>query len=220
MRTLLLTGFEPFGGEKTNPSLEAVKQLDGLTFGDIYVKSLELPVAWDRVTPILQDAITTHNPDFIISVGQAGGRAKIAVERIGINIAFGKDNYDVTQSGEPVVESAPDGYFASLPVIALADAINAAGIPAYVSNTAGTYLCNYCLYTLEHLIHTNNLSIKSCFIHIPFLPEQTTDKPNQTLPSMSLDSIVSALRAAIQSIATPSAQPVNVDSAIAGAVTH
>lgn len=219
MRTLLLTGFEPFGGEKTNPSLEAVKQLDGLTFGDILVKSIELPVSWDRVAPLIHSAITSHSPDFIISVGQAGGRAKIAVERIGINTSFGKDNYDVPRNGEPVVESAPDGYFSSLPVITLATAINAAGIPAYVSNTAGTYLCNYALYTLEHHIRTNNLSIKSCFIHIPFLPEQTTDKPNQVLPSMSLDSIVSALRAAIQAIATPT-DPTQIDPTIAGAVTH
>lgn len=220
MRKLLLTGFEPFGGEKTNPSLEAVKQLHGLTFGDIAVTAIELPVSWEKVIPLLEEAIATHTPDFIISVGQAGGRAKIAVERIGINTSFGKDNYDVTRTGQPVFESAPDGYFSSLPVVTLATAINAAGIPAFVSNTAGTYLCNYALYTLEHLIRTNNHPIKSCFIHIPFLPEQTTDKPNQLLASMSLDSIVSALRAAIQSIATPTAESAPVDSTVAGAVTH
>ncbi|KAF0196305.1 MAG: pyroglutamyl-peptidase [Bacillota bacterium] len=220
MRTLLLTGFEPFGGEKTNPSLEAVKQLDGLTFGDIAVKAIELPVSWDRVIPLIHSAIATHTPDFIISVGQAGGRAKIAVERIGINICYGQDNYDVTQNGEPIVPSGPDGYFSSLPVVSLAAAISAAGVPAYVSNTAGTYLCNYALYTLEHHIRTHNLPIQSCFIHIPFLPEQTTDKPNQLLPSMSLDSIVSALRAAIQAMAVPTAETAQVDATVAGAVTH
>lgn len=219
MRTLLLTGFEPFGGEKTNPSLEAVKQLDGYQVGDITVKSIELPVAWEKVTPILTEAISTHNPDIIISVGQAGGRAKIAVERVGINICFGKDNYDVPRNGEPIVEGAPDGYFASLSVVALATAINDSGIPAYVSNTAGTYLCNYTLYTLEHHIRTHNLPIESCFIHIPFLPEQTCDKLNQLLPSMSLPTIITALRVAVDSLATPTS-PTQAAKGLAGDVTH
>lgn len=219
MRKLLLTGFEPFGGEKTNPSLEAVKQLDGYSIGDITVKSIELPVSWDRVTSMLNDAFSTHNPDIIISVGQAGGRAKIAVERIGINICFGKDNYDIARNGEPVVQDAPDGYFSSLPVVSLATAINDAGIPAYVSNTAGTYLCNYALYTLEHIIRTGNLPIKATFIHIPFLPEQTTDKTNQLLPSMSLASIVLALRAAVDHLATESQSSTSTQG-IAGDVTH
>lgn len=219
MRTLLLTGFEPFGGEKTNPSLEAVKKLDGYSVGDIVVKSMELPVSWERVTQILESAISRHSPSFIISVGQAGSRAKIALERIGINIAFGKDNYEVSRNGEPIVPGAPDGYFSSLPVIPLVDAMNKAGIPAYVSNTAGAYLCNYTLYMLEHIIRTQNLPLQATFIHIPFLPEQTTDKPNQLLPSMSLEAIVSGLKAAIDSLCSLD-QPTNLQPGQAGDVTH
>jgi len=201
MRTLLLTGFEPFGGEKTNPSLEAVKSLDGYFAGDIVVKAVELPVAWGRVAPLLEEALLLHGPSFVMAVGQAGGRAKIAVERIGINICYGKDNYDVSRNGEPVVANAVDGYFSSLPVVSLSLAINKAGAPAYVSNSAGTYLCNYALYTLEHLIRSRSLAIASCFVHIPYLPAQTADKTEPLLPSMSLDTIVTGLRAAVDALA-------------------
>ena len=197
MRTLLLTGFEPFGGEKTNPSLAAVKSLDGYVVGDISVKAVELPVAWHRVAPLLEEALLLHAPSFVIAVGQAGGRAKIALERVGINICYGKDNYEVTRSGEPVVLDGVDGYFSSLPIESLALAINKAGVPAYVSNSAGTYLCNFALYTIEHLIRAGRLPIASCFIHIPYLPAQVADKSEQLLPSMSLDTIVTGLRTAI-----------------------
>jgi len=201
MRTLLLTGFEPFGGEKTNPSLEAVKLLDGYIVGDIIVKAMELPVSWDRVAPLLKVAILEYTPSFVMSVGQAGGRAKIAIERIGINICHGQDNYQVLRSGESVVPNGADGYFSSLPVESLALAINKAGVPAYVSNSAGTYLCNFALYTLEQLIRSHALPITSCFIHIPYLPAQTADKTEQLMPSMSLEAIVTGLRAAIDAVA-------------------
>jgi len=201
MRTLLLTGFEPFGGEKTNPSLEAVKRLDGYVVGDIAVKAVELPVAWERVPSLLENALLEHSPTFVIAVGQAGGRAKIGVERIGINICHGKDNYDVARSGEPVIQGEADGYFSSLPIESLALAINKAGVPAYVSNTAGTYLCNFTLYTLEHLIRSRHLAISSCFIHIPYLPAQAAEKSEQQLPSMSLDSVVTGLRAVVDYLA-------------------
>jgi len=201
MLTLLLTGFEPFGGEKTNPSLEAVKCLDGYVAGNIVVKAVELPVAWDRVAPLLENALLEHSPSMVIAVGQAGGRAKIAVERIGINVCHGKDNYDVSRSGEPVIQGEPDGYFSSLPVESLALAISKAGVPAYVSNSAGTYLCNFALYTLEHLIRSRRLPATSCFIHIPYLPSQVADKTEQLTPSMSLETIVAGLRAAIDAVA-------------------
>lgn len=219
MRTLLLTGFEPFGGETTNPSLEAVKKLDGYTTGDIVVRSIELPVSWDRITPTLAAALEVHSPAFVISVGQAGGRAQIAVERIGINICIGKDNYGISRDGEAVILGAPDGYFSSLPVIPLANAMHLAGIPAHVSNTAGTYLCNYTLYTLEHLIRSGGLPIQATFIHIPFLPEQTTDKANHSLPSMSLATVVLGLRAAINCLTTL-AQPTTPHRSQHGEVSY
>ena len=198
MKTILLTGFEPFGGEKVNPSLEAVKQLDGELVGDVLIKGVGLPVSWGKAGPILTEAIDTIKPLAVISVGQAGSRAKMAVERVGVNICFGPDNDQVTRDGEPIVEGAPDGYFCSLPVVELAKAMNAAGIPSYVSNTAGTYLCNYVTYLLEHHVRSNGLNTKTCFIHIPFLPEQTVGKKETGLASMSLDTIVQGLRAAVK----------------------
>ena len=201
MKTILLTGFEPFGGEAVNPSLEAVKRLDGQVIGGVKVVGVGLPVSWDKVVAPLIAAIESHRPLAVISVGQAGSRAKLAVERVGINICFGQDNDGIIRDGEPVVEGAPDAYFCSLPVIEMSKAMNAAGAPAYVSNTAGTYLCNYVAYLLEHYVRVNNLNIRTCFIHIPYLPEQTVDKKEAGLASMSLDSIVQGLRAAVEHVA-------------------
>lgn len=202
MKTILLTGFEPFGGEAVNPSLEAVKRLDGEIIGGVKVVGVGLPVSWDKADAPLTAAIEANKPFAVISVGQAGSRAKLAVERVGINICFGPDNDGVVRDGEPVVAGAPDAYFCSLPVIEIAKAMNAAGIPSYVSNTAGTYLCNFVTYLLEHYVRSNNLDIRTCFVHIPFLPEQTVDKKDVGLASMSLDSIVQGLRAAVEYVAT------------------
>jgi len=204
MRVLLLTGFEPFGGEQVNPSLAAVQQLDGYRTGDIVVRSLGLPVSWTEVPPLLEQAIKDHNPSYIVAVGQAGGRAKLAIERIGVNICFGKDNCDEPRNGERIVADAPDGYFSSLPVTALAETINKAGVGAYVSDSAGTYLCNFTLFTLEHLIRQGNLPVAAGFIHIPYLPEQTTEKREQLLASMALETVVIGLKAAVNYLAAPS----------------
>jgi len=202
MRTLLLSGFEPFGGEKTNPSLEAVKSLDGYIAGDVRVVALELPVAWDKVMPLLRENIALHRPSFVIAVGQAGGRAKIAVERVGLNVCFGKDNPEQVRAGEPVVLSEPDGYFASLPLQGIVSAMNAVSAPAYISNTAGTYLCNFTLYALEHIRRFKSLPLQTGFVHIPYLPAQVVNKESEHLPSMSLETVVIGLRAAIDYLAT------------------
>jgi pyroglutamyl-peptidase len=220
MKTILLTGFEPFGGEDVNPSLEAVKRLDGQIIGGVKVVGVGLPVSWDKAAAPLFAAIETARPFAVISVGQAGSRAKLAVERIGINICFGPDNDGVTRDGEPVVEGAPDGYFCSLPVVEITQAMNAAGIPSYVSNTAGTYLCNFVTYILEHYVRNNNPSVKTCFIHIPFLPEQTVGKKEVGLASMSLDSIVLGLRAAVEYVATGIAAGGEIAVGNKGDVTH
>ncbi|HSL94123.1 MAG TPA: pyroglutamyl-peptidase I [Bacillota bacterium] len=220
MKTILLTGFEPFGGEAVNPSLEAVKRLDGQVIGGVKVVGVGLPVSWDKAGAPLIAAIETAKPFAIISVGQAGSRAKLAVERIGVNICFGPDNDGVLRDGEPVVEGAPDGYFCSLPVIEIAQAMNATGIPSYVSNTAGTYLCNFVTYLLEHYVRNNDLKIKTCFVHIPFLPEQTVGKKEVALASMSLDSIVQGLQAAVNYVATGTLKESDITPSQKGAVTH
>lgn len=197
---ILLTGYEPFGGETINPALESVKKLHGLTIAGAKIVSTELPVVWDDVMPKFIAALKYHQPDLVINVGQAGGRAKITPEYIGINLMNGKDNEGNVKNAEPIVAGAPDGYFTNLPVVQMVAAMNEAGIPAAVSYTAGTYLCNYLAYAVRHHAVTNNLNLKSCFIHIPYLPQQVTDKPVST-PSMPLETIVAGLRECIKVVA-------------------
>lgn len=197
---VLLTGYEPFGGEAINPALESVKRLHGQTIGGAQVVAVELPVVWEEVMPKFVAALNEHQPDVAISVGQAGGRAKITPEYVGINLMNGKDNAGVTKAFEPIIPGGPDAYFTNLPVVQMVAAMNEAGIPAAVSYTAGTYLCNYLAYAVRHHAVTNNLNLKSCFIHIPYLPEQVIDKPTNT-PSMPLELIVAGLRECIEVVA-------------------
>jgi pyroglutamyl-peptidase len=199
---ILITGFEPFGGESVNPALESVKQLHGEKIAGAEVVSLEVPVSWDNALQTVVEAIALHQPDVVINVGQAGGRAKVTPEYIGINVMNGKDNYAVVKTDERIVAGGADGHFSTLPVRKMASAMQAAGIPAAVSYTAGTYLCNYLAYSVRHhLISTGKAQIKSGFIHIPFLPEQVNNKP-ATTPSLPLSTIVDGLRECIRAIAT------------------
>lgn len=197
---ILLTGYEPFGGEAINPALESVKQLHGQTIAGAQVVAVELPVVWEEVMPKFVAALNEHQPDVVISVGQAGGRAKITPEYVGINLMNGKDNAGDTKVFEPIVPEGPDAYFTNLPVVQMVAAMNETYIPAAVSYTAGTYLCNYLAYAVRHHAVTNNLNLKSCFIHIPYLPEQVIDKPTAT-PSMPLETIVAGLKECIKVVA-------------------
>lgn len=196
---ILLTGFEPFGGESVNPALESTKRLHGTSISGAEIISAELPVSWEQVLPKLIEAINEHQPDVVISVGQAGGRAKVTPEYIGINLANGKDNYEIQKNEDKVVDGGPDGYFATLPVKKMIAAMNEAGIPAAPSYSAGTYLCNWVLYATRHYIETQGLNIKSGFIHIPYLPDQVISKPT-TVASMSLDMITEGLKQCIEAI--------------------
>ncbi len=197
---ILLTGFEPFGGEAINPALESVKQLHGTTIAGAEVTSLELPVSWENALPKVIAAINELSPDVVVSVGQAGGRAKVTPEYVGINTMNGKDNYEVQKKDHRIDPDGVDGHFSTLPVLQMVSAMQAAGIPAAVSYTAGTYLCNYLAYSVPHYIIGNKLPIKAGFIHIPFLPEQANTKPAAT-PSLPLATIVDGLRECIRVIA-------------------
>lgn len=197
MKRVLVTGFQPFGGETINPSLEAVKLLQGLTVDDYEVVTGEIPVVRYEATEKIVELIKQYHPEIVINVGQAGGRLEISVERIGINI----DDYRLPDNGgnapvdEPVAADGPAAYFATLPIKAMVKAMVAEGVPASVSNTAGTYLCNHVAYAVPHYIATQHLAIRSCFIHIPFLPEQAAGKSGR--PSMALETIVKGLKAAV-----------------------
>lgn len=193
---VLLTGFEPFGGETVNPSGEAVKRLDDKTIAGAEVVARILPVAWDDAGPLCQQAIAELDPEIVLMVGQAGGRTAISIERVAINVQNGKDNKDVAREEAPIDPDGPAAYFGTLPVKKMAERISAAGIPAVVSNTAGTYLCNHIMYHTLHSAATKGQRVRGTFIHIPFLPEQVANKPGQ--PSMALETIVRALEIAVE----------------------
>lgn len=196
---ILVTGFDPFGGEPINPAIESVKKLPDNIAGAQIIK-LEIPTVKGKSIKKIEKAIEEHNPDVILSIGQAGGRFDISVERVGINL----DDFRIpdNEGNQTIDESIfPDGenaYFVDLPVKAMVKNIQKNKIPASVSYTAGTFICNHVLYGTLYLIHKKYKDKKSGFIHIPFLPEQVINKKNT--PSMELNTIVKGLTAAIEAI--------------------
>ena len=196
---LLLTGFTPFDGEKINPALEAVKRVKPEIAGMEIVK-LEVPTVFGESVRLVAEAIEREQPDFVLSIGQAGGRAEITPERVAINVDDARipDNVGQQPIDVPIFADGENAYFATLPVKAMAEAIQKAGLPAALSNTAGTFVCNHLMYGVLHHLHQNHKSAKAGFIHVPYIPEQTADKPG--VPSMPLDDIVRALEAAIAAI--------------------
>lgn len=190
---LLVTGFEPFGGETVNPSLEAMKRLPDILGGADVVKQA-LPTEFGRAGDVLANALEEYRPDAVICVGQAGGRSAITVERVAINLrdAAIPDNGGHQPVDEPILPEGETAYFSTLPIKAMVERIKGAGLPAFVSNTAGTYVCNEVLYTLLHLAKTKYPGLQGCFIHVPYTMEQLTNKPNGT-PGMSMEDITRAL---------------------------
>ena len=196
---LLLTGFTPFAGETINPALEAVKRLPNEIAGMEIVK-LEVPTVFGESVRMVQEAIEREQPDFVLSVGQAGGRAEITPERVAINVDDARipDNAGQQPIDVPIFADGENAYFATLPVKAMAEAIREAGLPSALSNTAGTYVCNHLMYGVLYHLNRHHKDAKAGFIHVPYIPEQTADKPG--VPSMPLDDIVRALEAAIAAI--------------------
>ena len=198
---VLITGFDPFGGEKINPALEAVMALPD-TIGDVEVIKLEIPTVFGKSLATIREAVIKHQPDIIISVGQAGGRFGISPERVAINIddARIKDNEGNQPIDIKVIENGEAAYFSNLPIKAMTQAMVNAGIPASVSNSAGTFVCNHVMYGILHMIHTEYPHMRGGFIHVPYIPAQVTNKPN--MPSMSQADITKGLALCIEAAAT------------------
>lgn len=196
---LLITGFDPFGGEKTNPAIEAVKRLPAAIAGATVVP-LEIPTVFGTCAEVVRQAIITERPDVVLSVGQAGGRSALTPERIAINLDDGRipDNAGFQPVDQPIQPNGPAAYFTQLPVKAMAQAIRQAGLPSHVSTTAGTYVCNHIMYEVQHLRATEFPQLQAGFIHIPFLPEQVVQRSG--VPSLSLTDDVRGLTAAIRAI--------------------
>ena len=200
---ILVTGFDPFGGEKINPALETIKRLPDTILGAQIIK-LEIPTVVGKSLAKIKEAVEKENPDAVLSIGQAGGRSEITVERIGINIDDCRipDNEGNQPIDEPVIKGGPAAYFVTIPIKAIVENIKAHNIPASISNTAGTFICNHVCYGVAHLAAARTAAgkpMKSGFIHIPFLPEQVIGKPALT-PSMSLETIVSGITHALEAI--------------------
>jgi hypothetical protein len=196
---ILVTGFDPFGGEPINPAIESVKRLPDNIAGAEIIK-LEIPTVRKKSLEKIEKAINEHNPDVILSIGQAGGRFDISIERVGINLDDFRipDNEGNQIIDEPVFPDGENSYFVKLPVKSMVQNVQKNNIPASVSYTAGTFVCNHVLYGVMYLIEKKYKGKKSGFIHIPFLPQQVIDKRN--MPSMELNTIVKGLTAAIEAI--------------------
>lgn len=192
---ILITAFEPFGGEEVNPALEAMKLLPD-KIGEAQILKLELPTVFKKSIEKVWQHIDEYEPDIVISLGQAGGRACISIERVAINIddTTMADNEGNMPVDQPIFKDGENAYFSNLPIKNMVEDIKKAGIPANISNTAGTYVCNHVMYGILYKIHKERLNIKAGFIHVPFIPEQVVNKPERA--SMSLENIVKAVEIA------------------------
>ncbi|MFC5609487.1 pyroglutamyl-peptidase I [Variovorax soli] len=206
---VLVTGFEPFDRDSINPSWEAVRALDGWGFDlpdgrAVQVHARRMPCVFGAALQALDEAIDDVRPELVLAIGQAGGRSEVTPERVAINVDDGRicDNAGCQPIDLPVVEGAPAAYFSTLPIKALVRDMRAAGIPAAVSNSAGTFVCNHIFFGLMHRIATRPLpgvpgGLRGGFIHIPLLPEQAARLPGG-LPSLSLDTVIEALRISVR----------------------
>ncbi|HXG91638.1 MAG TPA: pyroglutamyl-peptidase I [Blastocatellia bacterium] len=199
MKRLMLTAFEPFGGESVNPSLEAARQMAGVEFNNALVRVVELPVDRFRAIEVAYDELRAMRPNVAIMLGEAGGRFRVTPERVAINVDDFRipDNVGNQPAGEPIIEGGPVGYFSTLPIRVIVDRLIQAKIPAAISNSAGTYLCNRVFYSVMHLISTESMTTRAGFIHVPYLHEQAIGKPID-LPSLSRETIIEAVRLAIE----------------------
>ncbi|MEQ7221772.1 pyroglutamyl-peptidase I [Vagococcus fluvialis] len=196
---ILVTGFDPFGQDTMNPAIEAVKRLPDTISGAEIIK-LEIPTVFNKSAEVTREAMAKHDVDYVLNIGQAGGRFDLTPERVAINLDDARipDN----EGNQPIdVEIKVDGesaYFSQHPVKAMVTAIKNAGLPASVSNTAGTFVCNHIMYQSLYLTHKEFPKAKAGFMHVPFLPEQVLERPG--MPAMSLEDITRGIVAAIEAI--------------------
>lgn len=192
---IIVTGFDPFGGETINPSIECVKALPEIE--GVELIRLELPTVFKESAKRLNEVINDVKPDAVLSVGQAGGRRGITMERIAINVDDARipDNISQQPIDEAIQLDGEAAYFTTLPIKRIVKAIREAGISAEVSNSAGTFVCNHIMYQALFAATKADKPFKAGFMHIPFIPEQTTDKP-----SLPLEESTKALQIAIETI--------------------
>ena len=194
---VLITGFDPCGGEKINPAWEAVKGIKDIIEGAKIIK-LEIPTVFNKSIEKVKEAMELEKPDIVLCIGQAGGRYDMTVERVAINVddARIEDNEKNQPIDIPVFEDGENAYFSNLPIKAMVEEIKGQGIPASISNSAGTFVCNHIMYGVLYHINKTYKNMRGGFIHVPFINEQVLDKKNQ--PYMPVEHITKALEAAIK----------------------
>ncbi len=194
--SVLITGFDPFGGESLNPSWMAVQALHGRVIAGHRVVGAQLPTVFGRSVDVLQGLVRRHRPALVLCCGQAGGRAAISLERVAINVDDARiaDNAGAQPVDVPVVAGGPAAYFGTLPIKAMLARLQREGIAAEVSQTAGTFVCNHVFYGLMHALATQAelAGVRGGLVHVPWLPSQGQ-------PSLPLEEIVRSLRLAIDS---------------------
>ena len=200
MKKVLITGFEPFGGEEINPAYEAVKLLPDEIDGAKIIK-LEIPTVFQKGVDAVYNAIQKYQPDYVLCIGQAGGRSQLTPEWVGINFRNARiaDNEGNQPVQTPVIEGGPAAYFTMLPVFCMVEKMKENGIPASVSYSAGTYVCNDVMYSLLHYCHTEFKNTKGGFMHVPYSTEQTVNHPSGT-PGMNLKDIAKGIEISIEVI--------------------
>jgi pyroglutamyl-peptidase len=193
----LVTGFEPFGGDAINPSREAVRLLPP-RLGELELITGVLPTAFGAAFDTLAAALATTRPDIVLCTGLAGGRAALSLERVAINVDDARiaDNVEQQPTDRPVVPGGPAAYFTTLPIKPAVAALRAAGLPAIVSNTAGTFVCNHVFYGLMHLAATRRLALCGGFLHLPYLPSQAAE--HDDAPSMAVADIVRGIEIVLE----------------------
>jgi pyroglutamyl-peptidase len=212
-KTVLLTGFEPFNKETVNPAWEAVQTLQGWSGEGFAVQVRQLPCVFGEAIRVIEAAMAELKPAVVIAVGQAGGRVDMSVERVAINVddAPIPDNAQRQLVDQAIVEGGPAAYFSSLPIKAIVGALRAQGVPASVSQTAGTFVCNHVFYGVMHA--TAGSDVKAGFVHIPYLPAQAAAHPGAA--SMALDVVVKGLKVVVERTIGSA-----VDVQVTGGATH
>ena len=193
---VLVTGFDPFGGEPINPAWEAVKAMKDTIAGAEIIK-MQIPTVVGKSIEEIHQKMKELQPDLVISVGQAGGRFGVTPERVAITVTDARipDNEGNQPIDEPIFPDGPAAYFSNLPVKAMVQAIKDAGYPSVLSNSAGTYICNHVMYGILYYIEKEFPNVRGGFIHVPYAPSQVVNKPST--PSMALADITASLEAAV-----------------------
>lgn len=194
--TILLTGFDPFDGEPVNPSALVADALDGASIAGARVHALCLPVAFRTSLRVLRGALRRHRPVLVVALGQAGGRAELSIERVAVNVDDARipDNAGARPIDVPVVRGGPAAYFSTLPIKAIVAALHARGVPAAVSQTAGTFVCNHVFYGLRHALAGS--PVRAGFVHVPYLPRQAAPWPGT--PSLPLETMIDGVRTVLE----------------------